>query len=73
LYYIDYCIAQTCALQYKAMMDENFEAAWASYLKLCKLSASDFFTNLVEAVGLENPFKDGCIKKVVTKLEETLQ
>lgn len=73
LYYIDYCIAQTCALQYKAMMDENFDAAWESYLKLCKLSASDFFTNLVDAVGLENPFKDGCIKKVVAKLEETLQ
>lgn len=73
LYYIDYCIAQTCALEYKAMMDEDFEAAWASYLKLCKLSASDFFTNLVDAVGLENPFKDGCIKKVVAKLEETLQ
>lgn len=72
LYYIDYCIAQTCALQYKAMMDENFEAAWESYLKLCKLSASDFFTNLVEEVGLENPFKEGCIKKVVAKLEETL-
>lgn len=73
LYYIDYCIAQTCALEYKAMMDEDFEAAWASYLKLCKLSASDFFTNLVDEVGLENPFKDGCIKKVVAKLEETLQ
>lgn len=69
LYYIDYCIAQTCALQYKAKMDQDYEGAWKSYLELCSLSASDFFTNLVEKVGLENPFKDGCIKKVVTKLE----
>lgn len=72
LYYIDYCIAQTCALEYKAMMDEDYKAAWESYLKLCKLSASDFFTNLVGQVGLENPFEEGCIKKVVEKLEEKL-
>ncbi|MGN1205236.1 MAG: M3 family oligoendopeptidase, partial [Lachnospiraceae bacterium] len=37
-YYIDYCIAQTNALQYKVKMDENFQSAWESYLKLCNLS-----------------------------------
>lgn len=73
LYYIDYCIAQTCAMEYKAIMDEDYKAAWESYLKLCKLSASDFFTNLVEKVGIENPFKEGCIKKVVEKLEEKIK
>ncbi len=73
LYYIDYCIAQTCAMEYKAMMDEDYKAAWESYLKLCKLSASDFFTNLVDMVGLENPFKEGCIKAVVEKLEEKMK
>ncbi len=34
LYYIDYCLAQTCALQYKIWKDKNFEEAWASYLKI---------------------------------------
>ncbi len=72
LYYIDYCIAQTCALQYKTMMDEDFKGAWESYLKLCKLSASDFFTKLVEMVGLKNPFTEGCIKDMVTKLEKKM-
>ena len=72
LYYIDYCIAQTCAMEYKVMMDQDYKAAWESYLKLCKLSASDFFTNLVEQVGLENPFHEGCIKDIVSKLEEKL-
>ncbi len=73
LYYIDYCIAQICAMQYKTMMDENYEAAWDSYLKLCKLSASDFFTNLVDQVGLDNPFKEGSIKDIVKKLEEKIK
>lgn len=71
-YYIDYCIAQTDALQYKVKMDEDFKSAWDSYLKLCYLSASDFFTNMVEEVGLESPFKDGCIKDVVSRLEKKL-
>ena len=66
------CIAQTDALQYKAKMDEDFKSAWDSYLKLCYLSASDFFTSMVEEVGLVSPFKDGCIKDVVAKLEKKL-
>ena len=35
-------IAQTVAFEYKLWMDEDYEAAWKSYLKLCRLSASDF-------------------------------
>ena len=72
LYYIDYCIASIDALQYKAWMDRSYKEAWESYLKLCKLSASDFFTKLVTKAGLESPFEDGCIKKVVSSLSGTL-
>lgn len=68
LYYIDYCLAQTCALQYKVWMDEDFSAAWESYLKLCRLSAADFFTGLLEQVGLKSPFEDGCVKEMVDKI-----
>lgn len=70
LYYIDYCLAQTCALQYKVKMDADFNSAWESYLKLCKLSASDFYTNMLGEVGLDSPFEDGCIKNIVEKLEK---
>ena len=69
-YYIDYCIAQTCALQYKVKMDEDFDGAWKSYLKLCNLSASDFFTSMVKEVGLMSPFEPGCVKNIVEKLEK---
>ena len=72
-YYIDYCIAQSCALQYKTRMDENYKEAWTSYLKLCRLSASDFFTNMVKNVGLKNPLEDGCLEGVVKKMEAKLQ
>ena len=70
LYYIDYCLAQTCALQYKVKMDADFEEAWKSYLKLCRLSASDFFTNMIKEAELNSPFEDGCLKNIVEKLEK---
>lgn len=69
-YYIDYCLAQTCALQYKVKMDNDYKAAWESYLKLCKLSASDFFTNMIKQVGLDSPFEPGCLKNIVQNLEK---
>ena len=70
LYYIDYCLAQTCALQYKIKMDADFSEAWESYLKLCTLSASGFYTDMIEEVGLDSPFGEGCIKNMVEKLEK---
>lgn len=70
LYYIDYCLAQTCALQFKGMMDRDFEEAWKNYLKLCRLSASGFFTDMIREVGLMSPFEDGCIAKIVKNLEK---
>lgn len=69
-YYIDYCLAQTCALQYKVKMDDDYKAAWESYLKLCKLSACDFYTNMIKEVGLDSPFEPGCMKNIVKKLEK---
>lgn len=72
-YYIDYCLAQTCALQYKAWMDEDYKVAWESYLRLCKLSASDFYTEMLKKVSLKSPFEDGTIQYIVQKLEEKIK
>ena len=69
-YYIDYCLASVCAMQFKAMMDEDFKKAWANYYKLCKLSARDFFTNVIVEAGLVSPFEDGCIRSLVEKFEK---
>lgn len=71
-YYIDYCLAMACALQYKVMMDEDYKKAFESYLNLCKASASDFFVNIIKTAGLISPFEDGCVKNIVMKLEEIL-
>lgn len=72
-YYIDYCLATICAMQFKIKMDENYQKAWEDYLKLCKLSASDFYTNMLKEVGLKSPFEDGTIQWIVEKVMETLK
>ncbi|WP_411329355.1 M3 family oligoendopeptidase [Blautia hansenii] len=70
LYYIDYVIAQLCAFEYKIWMDKDREAAWQSYFKLCKMSASKFHTELLEEAGLETPFKNGVLAKIVENLKK---
>jgi M3 family oligoendopeptidase len=67
-YYIDYCIAQICALQYKMLMTRDFQQAWQSYLKLCRKSASGFFTDMIQEVGLDNPFEEKTIERLVEQL-----
>lgn len=68
-YYIDYCLAQTCALQFKGLMDEDYNAAWAKYLAFCKQSAKDYFPNMLHKVGLKSPFEDGFMKELVNKIK----
>ena len=64
-YYIDYTLAQVCALQFWAKSLENRDAAWEDYLRLCKAGGKYPFLRLVELAGLKNPFEDGCIASVV--------
>ena len=71
-YYIDYCLAQVCALQYKLWMEKDRAGAWESYLKLCRLSARDFYTNMITEVGLKNPFTPGSLEEVFDRLEGML-
>ena len=69
-YYIDYVLASVCAMQFKVRMDEDFRGAFEDYLKLCKLSAKNFYEPNIEEAGLRSPFKDGCIEALVEKLRE---
>ncbi|MGE4378944.1 MAG: M3 family oligoendopeptidase, partial [Candidatus Izemoplasmatales bacterium] len=69
-YYIDYTLAQILAFQYWVKSRENHQEAFKSYLKLCRLGGSKSFVNLIEAVNLNNPFKDGTVKKVIEPIKD---
>ncbi|MGZ9586026.1 M3 family oligoendopeptidase [Paenibacillus marinisediminis] len=68
-YYIDYTLAQLCAFQFWKRLNENYEAAWADYLKLCQVGGSQSFVELVKYAGLISPFEDGCISSVIGDIE----
>lgn len=71
-YYIDYTLAQVCALQFWVKMQEDFKGAWKDYLTLCKAGGSMSFLKLVELANLKSPFEDGAIEEVAAKVEEYL-
>ncbi len=71
-YYIDYTLAQVCAFQFLVLNHENHENAWAKYYNLCKLGGSKSFTGLLDEVGLENPFTNGALERIMPKVCEIL-
>lgn len=71
-YYIDYTLAQVCALQFWKKDREDHDKAWEDYLNLCRAGGTKPFLQLVELANLENPFVDGTIKKTVEPVVEYL-
>jgi oligoendopeptidase F len=63
-YYIDYCMAQTVALQFWIASMENREDAWNRYLAFTDLGGSRSFEELVRSAGLEVPYEDGCVGRI---------
>ena len=71
-YYIDYCLAQTCALQLWQLGEHDREQAMALYRRLCKLGGSMSFTNLLQEVGIKSPFVSGTLQEVCDEVSLTL-
>ncbi len=71
-YYLDYTLAQVCALQYFNWSRKDQKAAWASYLKLCLDSGRQPFKKLVPGAGLMSPFEQGTIGQITPALEQYL-
>lgn len=72
-YYIDYTLAQICALQFWVRNIENHQKAWENYLKLCKEGGSMSFTDLLKIANLKNPFIEGSIKEIVITVKKWLE
>jgi M3 family oligoendopeptidase len=71
-YYIDYCLAQSCALQYRIWMETNKTAAWKSYIDLLKKAGTRKLTDIVAEAGLKSPFDGDCVETLVAGAEELL-
>ena len=65
-YYIDYCLAQTVALEVlEVMLNEGWEKAWEKYMDYTTQGGSGTFVEMVEKAGLQSPFKQGVLSGIV--------
>ena len=63
-YYIDYCLAQTVALEFWAMIQKDPEDAWKHYMAYTKQGGSRTFTDLLKNADMVTPFEEACLKGV---------
>ncbi len=68
-YYIDYTLAQICALQFWQKMEHNREDAWQDYLRICNIGGTKSFLEIVKEARLKSPFEDGCVSSVVDEIK----
>ena len=72
-YYIDYCLAETVALELWAMMQEDQPAAWERYMAYTREGGSRTFTDLLDHAGLTSPFVGECLREVCEKAAAWLE
>ena len=72
-YYIDYCLAQTGAMQFWSKSRSAPEAAMAAYAKLCALGGSKSYAGLLASADLASPFVAGCLDEVIADAQAYLK
>ncbi|MBQ3216951.1 MAG: M3 family oligoendopeptidase [Oscillospiraceae bacterium] len=72
-YYIDYCLAQTVALSFWAMIRKDLPSAFRKYLDYTKLGGSMVFTDLLKAAELDSPFEESCLRSICAEADLWLE
>ena len=63
-YYIDYCLAQTVALQFWNRIQKDQKEAWKHYMAYTEQGGSVVFTELLKNAGMESPFEESCLRGI---------
>jgi M3 family oligoendopeptidase len=71
-YYIDYTLAQCCAMQFWVKSRRDYAAAMEAYVALCARGGSAPFQELVRSAGLVSPFAEGALADVVREAAAVL-
>ena len=72
-YYIDYCLAQTVALEFWAMIQTDKAEAWKHYMAYTVQGGSRVFTQLLSNAGLGSPFDENTLCQVCEKAAQWLE
>ena len=68
-YYIDYCLAQTAAFNFLLASQENYDDAFARYMRLSRQGGEKVWTDLLDEAGFVPPFVPGALATLATKVE----
>ena len=71
-YYIDYTLAQTCALQLWVRSQRDPGGTLAAYHQLCRRGGEAPFQELATSAGLISPFERGCLAEVANQARQAL-
>jgi M3 family oligoendopeptidase len=71
-YYIDYTLAQCCAMQFWVKSRRDYAQAMEAYVGLCARGGSAPFQDLVRSAGLVSPFADGALEDAVREAAAVL-
>ena len=71
-YYIDYCLAQTAALQFLLASRKDYSDAFQRYVRLLSQGGEQVFTDLLVEAGLKSPFEEGALQEVAQESEALL-
>ena len=71
-YYIDYTLAQVCAMQFWARMENKDPKAFEDYQHICKIGGTLPFRKIVKEAGLIVPFEEGCLAQVTGSVSQWL-
>lgn len=71
-YYIDYALAQICALQIWSKSRKNMDEALKDYIRICEIGGSKTFLEIVKAGNMHSPFEPECLDEVIEEAEHWL-
>ncbi len=71
-YYIDYTLAQMCALQFWVRTKSDRDGAWRDYVRLCSAGGSQSFLELVKLANLHSPFEEQSFVSIIGDINHRL-
>ena len=72
-YYIDYCLAQTAALQFLLESRKDYHDAFRRYVRFLSQGGEKVFTDLLAEAGLKSPLEPGALQEVAKESETLLR
>ncbi len=64
-YYIDYALAQLCALQFWKRQQQQDASVLQDYIHICEIGGSKPFLEIVKEARLESPFEETTLRGIV--------